>query len=154
MTEAVLQTDLQRELLRLTATFSAGDVVINDWSVLDGGNDKAPYVNIETAETFDVATVQSQFAVTWNIPFSLIVKFVDWDTSRNAIATHRATILTALMDVDHYHESSALLSYGIRSIRGVGEAPIYDRYPEEGVESLPVFLSYRMALTAIEIRRT
>lgn len=153
MSEAVLQADLQRELLALTSLFSAGDVVVNDWGVLDQGNAKAPYVNIETVEIFSAATPQSQWELTWNIPFSLIVKFVDWDTSRGEIATARATMLARLLYPEKYLDASGLLAYGLRGIRGMGEAPIYDRYPEENVEALPVFLSYRMSAIVAEIRR-
>jgi len=154
MTEAIIQADLQRELLRLTSTFSSGDVVINNWDILDQGNAKAPYVNIETSDTFEATMLQSQWGITWNIPFTLIEKFTDWDTTRGLVATHRQLLLTGLMDVDHYNDSSALLAYGIGEIRGTGEVPIYDRYPEKDSEAIPVFLGYRMIITVHEIRRS
>lgn len=154
MTEAILQADLQRELLRLTATFSTGDVTINDRSILDGANNSAPYVVIDSADTFRAELLQTEWNVTWTIPFMLVVKFIDWDTSRTALSAARQTVLTALMDVEHYHDSSALLSWGIQSINTetpIGE--IYDRYLEEAVEALPVFLAQRITLQVLEIRR-
>jgi hypothetical protein len=154
MTEAILQADLQRELLRLTATFSSGDVTINDRSILDGANASAPYVVIDSADTFRAELVQSEWQVTWTIPFMLVVKFIDWDTSRTSLSTVRQTVLSALMDVNNYHDSSALLSWGIQSINAetpIGE--IYDRYLEEAVEALPVFLAQRITLQVLEIRR-
>jgi hypothetical protein len=154
MSEATLQVDLQRELLRLTTLFSSGDVVINDWSILDQGNAKAPYINIETAEGFDATGAQSQWELVWKIPFMLIEKFTDWDETRGLIATHRSVILTALLETDKYLDASGLLAYGIREINGQNEVPIYDRYPEDEAESLPVFLGFRMSVTAHEIRRS
>jgi hypothetical protein len=154
MSEAVIQADLQRELLRLTGTFSAGDVVINDWSILDQGNAKAPYINIETAETFNTTLVQSQWQTLWTIPFLLIEKFTDWDTTRGLIASDRALILAGLLNVDSYDDKSALLAFGIREIQGSGEVPVYDRYPENSVEAIPVFLAFRMIVTVQEIRRS
>jgi hypothetical protein len=154
MSEAVLQADLQRELLRLTATFSAGDVTINDRGVLDGANDNAPYVVIDSADTFRAELIQTEWNITWTIPFMLVVKFIDWDTSRTALSTVRQTVLTALMDVEKYSDASALLAFGLQSINSetpIGE--IYDRYLEEAVEALPVFLAQRITLQVLEIRR-
>jgi hypothetical protein len=153
MSEAVLQADLQRELLRLTTLFSTGDVVINDATVLDGGNDKAPYVNIENAETFNIGGIETQWNSSWSIPFSLIEKFTDWDATRNLLATHRATILNALVDTAKYLDASGYLSVMLQQIRGVGEEWYYDHYLAEGEEALPVFIGYRMIMVAGEVRR-
>ena len=154
MTEAVLQADLQRELLKLTTTFSSGDVTINDRSILDGANNNAPYVVIDSADTFRAELIQTEWQVTWTIPFMLAVKFTDWDTSRISFSAVRQTVLTALMDVEHYADASALLGFGLQAINTespIGE--IYDRYLEEAVEALPVFLAQRIALQVLEIRR-
>ena len=152
MSEAVLQADLQRELLKITSLFSAGDVVINNWKILDQGNAQAPYVIIEHAEVFVTKFVRSQWSTEWNIPFSLVETFTDWDTTRNLVSVHRATILAALLDTDHYSEASGLLAFGISEIHGNSEVPVYDRYPENTVEAIPVFLAYRMSLIVQEIR--
>ena len=42
MSESSLQTQLKTLLLTSTANFSTGDVVVNDWSVLDGSSAKVP----------------------------------------------------------------------------------------------------------------
>jgi hypothetical protein len=153
MSEAVLQADLQRELLRLTATFSAGDVTINDRSILDGANKNAPYVVIDSADSLHAEHMQEQWQVLWSIPFMLVVKFTDWDASRSALSTVRQTVITALMDVEHYLPASALLAFGLQSIDSetpIGE--IYDRYLEDAVEALPVFLAQRLTAQVLEIR--
>ena len=153
MSEAVLQADLQRELLRLTATFSAGDVTINDRSILDGANKNAPYVVIDSADSFHAEHMQEQWQVLWSIPFMLVVKFTDWDASRNELSTTRQTVLTALMAVENYLSDSVLLAFGLQSIdteSSIGE--IYDRYVEENIEALPVFLAQRLTAQVLEIR--
>lgn len=154
MSEAILQADLQRELLRLTATFSTGDVTINDRSILDGGNSGAPYVVIDAADTFRLEKIQEQWTSVRYIPFMLVVKFIDWDTSRTALTTVRQTVLNALMNVEDYADASALLAFGLQQINSetpIGE--IYDRYLEGGVEALPVFLAQRITLQVLEIQQ-
>lgn len=154
MSEATLQTDLQRELLRLTATFSTGDVTINDRSILDGANNNAPYVVIDSADTFRLEKIQEQWATVWSIPFMLAVKFTDWDDSRSSLSTVRQTVLDAIKNVEDYLDASAMLAFGLQVINSetpIGE--IYDRYLEEGVEALPVFLAQRITLQVLEIQR-
>lgn len=153
MSEATLQNDLQRELLRLTTIFGPGDVVINNWSILDQGNAKAPYINIETAEAFNATGAQSQWDILWTIPFMLFEKFTDWDPTRALIATHRSAILTALLETDKYLDASGLLAYGIREIIGHNEVPVYTKYLDDYAEAIPVFLGFRMSITAHETRR-
>lgn len=153
MTEAILQADLKRELLKLTSTFSTNDVTVNDRSVLDGANSNAPYVVIDSADTLHAEKMQEQWQVLWSIPFMLVVKFVDWDTSRTEMSSVRQTVLSALMDVENYHDDSGLLAWGLQSINTetpIGE--IYDRYLEEGAEALPVFLAQRITLQVLEIK--
>lgn len=150
MTEATLQADLQRELLRLTATFSSGDVTIGDWSVLDGSSLAAPFVIIEVADTFDSNT-ENTWTTNWTIPFTLLVRFIDWDTSMLAMRDARATVLTALRDTTHYHASSTALAWGLRKLSAAtGIDAVYDRYNENTAESIPVFLAQKINLEVEE----
>lgn len=150
MSEAILQADLQRELLRLTSLFSAGDVTINDWSVLDGSSANAPFVVIEVADDFDSNT-ENTWLHSWTIPFTLIVRFEDWDDSSTALRNARQTIIDALRDTTHYHASSSLLAWGLRGMSaGTGISEIYDKYNENAVESLPVYLSQAINLAVEE----
>jgi len=150
MTEATLQADLQRELLRLTSLFSSGDVTIGDWSVLDGSSQAAPFVIIEVAESFDSDT-ENNWQTNWVIPFTLIVRFVDWDTSMLAMRDARATILTALRDTTHYHASSTALAWGLKRLSAAsGIDAVYDSYNENTAESIPVYLSQRINFDVLE----
>lgn len=152
MSESVLQADLQRELLRLTSTFSAGDVPIGDWSVLDGSSQAAPFAIIEMSDDFSAIGLDSDYSNTWQIPFTLLVAFADWDTSMLAIAALRAIVIAALKDKAHFLPASAALGFGLRSIKsGTGISSVYDRYNENTAESLPVYLSQRIILEVEEL---
>lgn len=151
MSEATLQADLQRELLRLTSTFSTGDVTICDWGILDGSSANAPYVIIDASDTFTASKAQSQWNQIWNIPFTLVVKFDDWDTSRADIAAKRQIVLAALRDTKNYNSASIALAWGLREIASESIDPVYDRYAANPNESLPVFLSQKMIATVEEI---
>lgn len=147
MSEATIQADIKRELLRITATFSTGDVVVDDWSVLDGPNANAPYVIIETSDTFSMGTphIEGQ-TITWTIPMLIVEKFSDWDTSRAALGATRQIVINWLRDTDNYHQSSGRLAYGLRGLRSLEPLlPIFDRYEENPAESLPVFLGQTIA---------
>ena len=151
MSEAIIQADIQRELLRLTSTFSAGDVTISDWGVLDGSSANAPYVIIDASGPFSLTRVQSQWIQVWNIPFALVVKFLDWDVSRADLAAKRETVLAALRDTKNYNSASIALAWGLREIGGAEISPVYDRYATNPSESLPVFLSQEMTATVEEM---
>ena len=141
---------MQREFLTLTSLFSAGDVTINDWNVLDGPNENAPYIIIENSDDFAIATVQTDPIPLWMIPFSLFVRFLDWSTSEAAFAAARQPVLDHLVN-KAYTAASGNLNFGIRSIRsGSPIGYVYDRYVENEAESLPVFLSQRIIVEIAE----
>jgi len=153
MTEAILQADLQRELLKLTSVFSAGDVVISDWSILDGSSQKAPFVIIEVSDDYEIDGIQErQWEKITSIPFTLIVRFVNWDTSMIAFQVARQSVIDALVNVSNYDRASVKLGWGLLSISSSGTVdPVYDRYNENSAESLPVYLSQKIILRVKEI---
>jgi len=153
MTEAILQADLQRELLKLTSVFSAGDVVISDWSILDGSSQKAPFVIIEVSDDMEIDGIQErQWEKITSIPFTLIVRFVNWDTSMIAFQVARQSVIDALVNVSNYDRASVKLAWGLLNISSSGTVdPVYDRYNENSAESLPVYLSQKIILRVKEI---
>jgi hypothetical protein len=150
MSEATLQADLQREFLTLSSLFSTGDVVINDWDILDGPNENAPYIIIENSDDFAIATIQTSASRLWMIPFTLFVRFLDWSVSEVAFAAARQPVLDHLTALA-FQAASGNLNFGIRSIRsGSSIGYVYDRYVENDAESLPVFISQRMIVEIAE----
>lgn len=152
MSESTLEADLQRELFRLTSIFSTGDVTIGDWSILDGSSQAAPFAIIEVADGMTVTGIESQYSIVRSIPMTLIVRFLDWDTSLLAFRDLRQSVIDQLLDVDHYTSTSAALAWGLRGMTNDGGIdPVYDRYNENTAESLPVYLSQRLLLEVEEI---
>lgn len=150
MSEATMQADLQREFLSLSSLFSVGDVTINDWNVLDGPNENAPYIIIENSDDFAIATIQTSASRLWMIPLTLFVRFLDWSTSEAAFAVARQPVLDHLVN-RAYQAASGNLNFGIRSIRsGSPIGYVYDRYVENDAESLPVFISQRFIVEIAE----
>lgn len=151
MSEAILQADLQRELLRLASVFSAGDVTIGDWSVLDGSSQNAPFAIVEVSDVFGVSNIETQYSLTRSIPLTLIIRFLDWDTSLLAFRDARQSVIDHLLATKYYSAASADLAWGLRGISsGSGIDPVYDRYNENASESLPVYLSQRIILEVEE----
>lgn len=151
MSEATIQADLQRELLKLTSLFSTGDVVIGDWRVLDGSSDNAPYAIIEVSDSFSFAGAQAEWSGVYSIPFTLIVKFTDWDLSMLAMRDARQTVIDALKSTTFYNSASTALAWGLRSIASSTSInPVYDRYDENDAESIPIFLSQQIILEVEE----
>jgi hypothetical protein len=150
VSEATLQADLQREFLTLTSLFSVGDVTINDWNILDGPNENAPYIIIENSDEFAIAAIQTSASRLWLIPFTLFVRFQDWSSSEVEFAAARQPVLDHLVN-KAYQAASGNLNFGIRSIRsGSPLGFVYDRYLENDAESLPAFLSQRMIVEIAE----
>lgn len=152
MSEKVLAESIQSELLRLTSLFSEGDVVINDWSILDGSSERAPYVNIETSDDVNLVDIQSDRRVTWLIPLTITVRFTDWDGSLIALRDCRQTVIEHLLQTEEFLEANGKLAWGLRGLRNEGRvAGVYDKYPENEAEALPVFVSQKLICTVEEI---
>lgn len=152
MSESIIQADVQRELLAITSVFSSGDVTINDWSVLDGSSQGAPFAIIETTDDFTIEGMEDEPITRWQIPFNIIVRFIDWDTSMLAIRDLRQSVLDRLTKTVYYDPASTTLAWGLRGISSnTGISEVYDRYNENTAESLPVYLSQRIILDVEEI---
>lgn len=153
MSEATLQADLKREILQLTHLFGEADVVIDDWSILDGGNANAPYVIIVSSDTLEVTRIQTDDKLTsWTIPFYIIVKFDDWDSARSSLGATRQGVLDHLKATEGYLDASGRLAWGLRSIRALEPvSEIYDRFIENPEEALPVFLAHKLGAVVEEV---
>lgn len=153
MSEATLATCLQNVLLTLNI-FSAGDVTINNWGVLDQSSAKAPYVIIEIADTFDLENLQnSSITENWSLLFTLVERFDDWDTSLTVLSADREAILAKLANTSSYGSSNDELALGIRSIHSDGEIRrIYSSNVSNPADALPVFIAQRVRLEVETIR--
>jgi hypothetical protein len=151
MTEKDVQSQLQNELLTLTTLFSTGDVVINDWSVLDGPTAKAPFVIIEDSGTVEVGNPQVFSPTTWVLPFTIVVAFRNWAESLNSFRDTRQAVLSHLQAVDSFAGVNGALAVGIREIRSQGEIlSVFLKYTEDAANALPTFLAQDFILTISE----
>lgn len=141
MTEKTIQEAIQAVLVA-TATFDTGDVTINDWGVLDQSTANAPYVIIETADEFESLFRVDSDENTYQVILNLVVRFVDWDTSKTAFRDTREIVRAALAD-----PSNATSGLAVRAVRSGGAIiPIYDAYAyaDEQPDALPAFLTQRI----------
>lgn len=159
MSEATLQADLQRELLTITGSFSAGDVTINDMDVLSGPTDNAPYAIVETADDFELELIDTQWSNTWQIPLLLVVFFTDSDAAQNALTTLRDAVIAKLLNKGGFSASSSKLTWGLRGIRNAGPTDyIYDSAKVRAAEDqdleppLPTYITQRLVATVQEIQ--
>ena len=145
MSEATIQTAVQETLQAMDA-FGTGDVVINDWGILDGSMNNAPYVIIETAD----AVTSRQDTVTpvtnWQIPVTLFERFTDWAETYNNLRDRRQAI------IDTFNEIGANRSPGLGAVTADvirTDGPVgqwYDPNMDTGDNPLPVFITQRMIL--------
>lgn len=151
MDDSTLLTQLQAQLRTLTPTFSTTDVVINDWSILDGPSSNAPYALIETPDEIEILEIESDAQYTLvAIPLYLIVRFLDWTTSKNDFLSLRTTVLNHLSSPGDFAKNQGQLGAIIRKIRsGSDVIGIYDRYEENERESLPVFLTQQLLIDVL-----
>ena len=152
MTEAAIQSKIQASIQSMAA-FEDAQVTINDNSIIDAagsGTKTAVYAIIYTSDDFDSTQEAKTPENTWNIPVMLIVAFVDWKTSLDAMTTLRDALLTEINSTTEANRSAAGLN--ITSVRS--ESPIdgiYDQFVDfDDPTSVPDFLSQRILFIAEE----
>jgi len=138
MSEKTIQEALQTVLVA-SATYSSGDVTINDWGVLDGPTANAPYVVIQTADDFNVSFSVASDESTWSEILNLVVRFVDWDTTLTAFRDNRQSTISALSS-----PANGTVGLAVRNVRSGGPiVPIYETYADADIQAdaLPAFLT-------------
>jgi len=141
MSELSVQTGIQTAL-RSMSEFADGDVVINDWSILDEEMSNSPYVIISTADDFD----SRQDVVTpengWDILLFLYVRWTNWSDTMNDFRDYRQAIIDKI-NSDTVRSAGGLEGVNIvRMYNGSAVEPYYDPYitPEQYDEAMPDFL--------------
>jgi hypothetical protein len=150
MSESTIRSGLATAIKAMTE-FEDADVVINDWSILDKPAIKAPYVIIETADTFDSRQDTMTPQTTWSIPIVLVEKFTKWSTTLGNLSTRRQAIIDKI-------NSGTVRSAGLDGVtidRVYNDGDIIEFYrkfqdPEKSQNALPVFLMQRIILEAEE----
>lgn len=149
--EATIQGIIQT-IIQGIAGFATASVTINDWSVLDGPVENAPYAIIQTADEF--ASVKEGFTPNnyWEIRVILYAGFENWDTGFNNFRDARQALLDKFNAQDS-SRSLGLAGTNIREIKSDGPIqPYYSMYLEfqEMMESDPIFLFQTIVLSLEE----
>lgn len=147
MSEYAVQTALQ-VLFQGMAAFDDADVVINDWRILDGSTQAAPFVIIETGD--EIGSVQtSRYAeTTYSIKVYLFETFTTWKETLDNFTTRRDAILTLFNDSSTGNRAAgsvdaASVAIDIEEIRASsGVEPWYTRYvsAEDAANAVPNYL--------------
>lgn len=152
MIETTVQANIQI-IIQGMSEFDDADVTINDWSLLDQSNSRAPYVIITNASNIDSRQDTSDEQVTYGLPLFLIERFVDWETSLNNFRARRQALFNKFTAAGTARSAGGLEGFTINRVRT--EGPIteyYDRnIPAELIAtSLPAFLMQEIVLECEE----
>lgn len=144
MSEKTIAEGIQA-ILQGMDDFSAGDVGIEEWTMLDGSTQNAPFVIIAISDDFDSRQDAKAQSETWEIKVNLYVRFVDWGESRLKFRNTRQNILDEFNEQGSKSRSADITSklIDIQSIRnGDDVGPWYPPFEtkEELLASDPIFL--------------
>ncbi len=137
MSEQTVQTAV-RDTIRSLSAFSNADVTINDWTILDGSLDKAPYVIIETADGFSTNMAAMNPVINWQIPVTLFERFNSWKQAYDNLAIRRQAIIDRIMLNAEF--APCMMVNAIRS-----DSPIGEWFPFQDAP-LPTFILQRIIL--------
>ena len=146
MSELILQQAIQAKIQAMSE-FADADVRINDWSALGESNENAPYVIIETADSFSSRQDSLTPNNKWDEKVTLVEKFVDWPTTLNNLQTRRQALIDQFNTVGSARSANGQPGVTADEIRSDGPiTPVYPAYltDEQIAEALPIFLEQRM----------
>ncbi len=153
VSEQTIQEAFQTALQALV-DFADASVTINDWSVLDGATENAPYVIIENSDDWDALQETVTGVDNWHIPFTLAVKLASdtWETALNNFRDTRQNIITA------FRTGNARSAFGqagvyiprLRPDGPVGYIYSPDVDPEQQPYATPLFISQRIVAEVLE----
>ena len=141
--------------LRAMTQFRDQDVTLNDWSVLDGSRDNAPYAIMGISDTI-IARQDTKSGVTnYEIPVFLYDKWLDWELSMEAFSVVRQAIIDKFNAVGTARSAGGIEAVSVDVIRTA--APVgfdYGRYVEvNNDESLPQFIVQELIFEVVDYGR-
>lgn len=141
-TELQLQEGLQT-CLRTLSAFASADVVINDWTILDGSSANAPFLIIENADEFDDRQQVKTPGTIWQEQVTLLERWTMWTDTLNNFRLHRQAILDAFDDAStNFRTAGGLSGVMINRIRSANApGPVYhpDVDPALRPDMMPLF---------------
>lgn len=153
MSEKLIEEGIQT-ILQAMADFADDDVTIEDWTILDGSTQNAPFVIIEISDDFVSRQDVPSEGDTWQIPVNLYTRFTDWATSKTSFRDTRQNIIDEFNSVGTNRSAGITTKMtDIQEIRG--EGPIgywYRKYEDDDEEPVsdPVFVHQVIIFETIE----
>ena len=141
MSEKALQEALQITLRTLPGWNSQVTVVINDWRIMDGSLENAPYALIETADSVTSQLDQMIPVTNWQIPVTLFCRFTDWQETYNQMRDLRQAALNEIAGNEHFTD---WLVNVVRTEGPIGEW--YDPHQNPANNPMPIFVTQRLIL--------
>lgn len=137
-TEQQLQEGLQDVIQTITGTFTAANVVINDYSRTDEMTDRDPLFIIGNVDNFSAlqASTTDQTG-TLDLPASLAVRCYSWQESLNTFRDARQAIINTFAGAGNAMSLGGLEGVSVASVDPAGGIDYV--YQNEG-DALPVFI--------------
>jgi hypothetical protein len=152
MSEQTIAEGIQ-DILQAMDDFASADVVINDWTILDGPRKSAPYVIIETSDDFVSRQDGSSQVEVWQIPCHLFTRFQKWETALNNFRDTRQNIINEFNAVGTSRAAGQSGMTDAREIRNDGPITYwYEKYltQEEQEVADPIFVMQPMIFEVLE----
>ena len=137
MDQSALQGAVQT-VIRNLSDFSNADVVINDYSILDGPVSNAPYVIIENVLTANITegmggVEQGEL----ELPFGIYEPFVDWETTLNNLRNREDAVVNGFNGDDW--SANGMSGVSIQFVRLDNTIEIHDPAAERSISD-PVYV--------------
>lgn len=135
MNQLTYQSAVQ-DTIQALSEFGDADVVINDYSILDGPVDE--YVIIENLQTGRITEGMGGVeAGTFELPFAIYVPFVDWKTSLDTLRNREDAVINGFNGDDW--SASGTPNVAIMFVRLENRIELYDPASEQTISD-PVYL--------------
>ncbi len=146
MSEATVQAGLKTLILAMSE-FSSGDVVINDWDVLDGEMAKSPFVIISEADNFIARRDTTTPNTKWEVKVTLYQEFKEnWKDAYNSFRTNRQALIDT-MNITDNRSADGISGVTIDEIRAGSPLQIWvDPGTPQELQSrvMPLFISQEL----------
>ena len=143
MSEAAIAAGI-KTTIQAMSEFADADVVDNDYGVMDGSMENAPYVIIGTSDDFISEQDTQDHNTVWDINITLIEAFVDWKATLGTIRTNRQAILDEYNSTtSNARSAGGLEGVDINEIRSSGPlVPVYPNWidPEMEADADPIYI--------------
>jgi len=152
LSELVIQQAAQDTLQDIEA-FKNASIVINDWTILDGSAQNAPYVVIQSADEFRSRQDTTTPETNWNIILNVFVKFESYTKTYREFGLLRQAIVDEFNLVGGNRSAgstSAVTADVIRNGSAILDIPDKNMTAQEQIGADPLFLAQQIILEVRE----